>query len=502
LRKTTTAWLRRRQEFHPIFAAESPPAGLSGAAGAGEARAFTGRLTMPEQPAVPFPTALLTGRSPVLKVIGIVVLVLAFMVPLVVILDVIGERTDRRAGAIAEIGESWGQAQRVFGPVLIIPYREALTEADIAMKRQPVEREAHLLPDRYVIASRVEPELRRRGLFEAVVYRANLDVSGDFVVPDPAEWAPKGATILWDAARVMLDVRDRRSLSAGIALRWRDGRLIPFAPSRNESGLSALVPLSAATAGQPLEFAVSLVLKGSDTLGFLPLGRDTHVTATSTWSDPSFTGRYLPDTRTVTDKGFDAAWTVSYFARNYPQIMTYGVGIQSFAKNIDQSEFGFRLMSAVPAYQQAERSVKYGLLIIAGTFTTLFLFEVIQGLRIHIFQYGLVGLSLCIFYLLLVSLSEQVGFAAAYLAASTAVVGQILLYCHPAVGGMRGTAILGGLLALTYGALYQLMLLEDQALLIGAIGLFAALSAIMVVTRRIDWYAIGPRAPRPQADSA
>ena len=457
---------------------------------------------MPELPALPLPTAFLTGRSPILKVIGIVALVLGFMIPLVVILDVIGERADRRAGAIAEIGESWGQAQRVFGPVLAIPYREALTEADIAMKRQPSEREAHLLPDRYVISSRVDPELRRRGLFEAAVYRASLDVSGNFLVPDPAEWAPKGATILWDGARVMFDVRDRRSLSAGVALRWLDGQLISFAPSRNESGLSAPVPLSAASAGQPLEFGLSLTLKGSDTLTFLPLGRDTHVTATSTWPDPSFTGRFLPDTRTVAAGGFHAAWTVSYFARNYPQIVSSGAGIQSFAKSIDQSEFGFRLMSAVTAYQQAERSVKYGLLIIAGTFTTLFLFEIIRGLRIHIFQYGLVGLSLCVFYLLLVSLSEQVGFATAYIAASAAVVGQIVLYCYRAVGGLRGSAILGGLLALTYGALYQLLLLEDQALLVGAVGLFVALSAIMAVTRRIDWYALGPRAPRPEADSA
>ncbi|HEX2112982.1 MAG TPA: inner membrane CreD family protein [Alphaproteobacteria bacterium] len=127
---------------------------------------------MPDQPALLLPTGLLAGRSPVLKVAGSVGLVLAFMIPLALVQDVIGERAGRRAGAIAEIGESWGQAQRVFGPVLAIPYREALSETDVAMNRQPAEREAHLLPDRYVIASRVEPELRRRGLFEAALYRA------------------------------------------------------------------------------------------------------------------------------------------------------------------------------------------------------------------------------------------------------------------------------------------------------------------------------------------
>jgi inner membrane protein len=448
---------------------------------------------MPDQPASLPPVWLGAFRSPVLKVAAIVALILAFMVPLALVHNVIVEREARRAGAVAEIGDSWGRAQRVFGPVLAISYREALTEADIAMKRQPVEREAHFLPDRYVIASRIEPELRRRGLFEAAVYRAKLDVSGDFVVPDPSEWAPKDATILWDSARILLDVRDRRSLSAGVALRWADGRMLAFAPSRNTSGLSAPVPLTAASAGQPLDFSLALELKGSDTLAFLPLGRETHVTASSDWPDPSFIGRHLPDARTVSAAGFDAAWTVSYFARDYPQLVSSGAGIHSFSQAIDQSEFGIRLTSAVTAYQQAERAVKYGLLIIVGTFTTFFLFEILRGLRIHIFQYGLVGLSLCVFYLLLVSLSEQIGFGAAYLAASSAVIAQILLYCHHALGGMRGTALLGGLLALTYGALYELMLLEDRALLMGSIGLFAALSTIMLVTRRIDWYALRNR---------
>lgn len=439
------------------------------------------------------PPVLLSIRSPVLKVASIALLALAFLIPLALVRDVISEREGRRTGAVAEIGESWGRAQRVFGPVLAVSYREALTESDIAVKRPATEREAHILPDRYVVAARLDPELRRRGLFEAAVYRAKLDVSGDFVVPDPAGWAPKGATILWETARVMLDVRDRRSLSAGLALHWGDGQTLPFQPSRTENGLAVAVPLSAAGIGQPLGFAMTLELKGSDGLSFLPLGRETHVTASSQWPDPSFNGRHLPDIRTVSQNGFDATWTISYFARDYPQIVPSGAGINSFAGAIDESAFGIRLMSAVTAHQQAERAVKYGMLIIVGTFTTFFLFEIVRGLRIHIFQYGLVGLSLCVFYLLLVSLSEHIGFAAAYLTASVAVIGQILFYCHKVLGGPRGTVILGGLLVVTYGALYQLMLLEDQALLVGSVALFGALSAIMLVTRRIDWYALGSR---------
>ena len=461
---------------------------------------------MPDQPVLlsalwPFP-----GRSPVLKVVAIVTLVVAFIVPLVLIHGIIAEREGRRLEVGKEIGEAWGQAQRVFGPVLVIPYREAVA-AGFGVDRAPVDREIYVLPDRYVVAARLDPELRRRGLFEAVVYRAMIDVSGSFVVPDPSEWAPKGAEIRWDAARLLLDVRDRRSLDAGLAVQWSDGRMLAFAPSRHEAGLSAAMPLSAAAVGQAQDFALSLSLKGSDTLTFLPLGRDTQVTASSRWRDPSFMGRYLPDVRDVSDDGFTARWTVSYFARDFAQILTAG-DFRSLPPVLERAEFGTRLIPAVTAYQQAERAVKYGLLIIIGTFTTFFLFEIVRGLRIHIFQYGLVGLALCVFYLLLVSLSERIGFDGAYAAASLAVIGQVLLYCHRTVGGWRGTTILGGLLATTYAALHQLMRLEDQALLVGSIALFAALSAIMLVTRRIDWYALSARnaaaspAGRPASDSS
>ena len=374
--------------------------------------------------------------------------------------------------------------------MLVIPYREALSDAAIAANHLPIEREVYLLPDRYAIAARIDPEVRRRGLFETVVYRSALDISGSFVVPDPSEWAPKGAQVRWDAGRMLVDVRDRRSVDAGLAVRWSDGRMLAFVPSRRESGLITATPLSPASVGQAQDFALSVTLKGSEALTFLPLGRDTQVVASSTWRDPSFIGGHLPDARDVSDKGFSATWTVSYFARDFAQILGPG-DPRSPTPGIDRSEFGVRLVSAVTTYQQAERVVKYGLLIIVSTFTTFFLFETIRGLRIHIFQYGLVGLSLCVFYLLLVSLSEQVGFGPAYLTASVAVVIQLLLYCHRTVGGWRGTLLLGGLLTTTYAALYQLMLLEDQALLIGSIALFTALSAIMLVTRRIDWYVAG-----------
>ena len=448
---------------------------------------------MSDQPALPLPAGLAAFRSPILKVVAIVGLVLAFLIPLALVHDTIMEREGRRAGAVAEIGKSWGRAQRVFGPVLAISYQEALTSTDIEFKRPPTVREAHLLPDRYVVDSRIDPELRRRGLFEAAVYRTKLDVSGDFIIPDPATWAPQGATILWESrARA-----DRRTRPAQPVRRPRpalERREHAVLRAQREHERPQRVGCPDEGGRRPaLEFALALKLKGSDTLSFLPLGRDTHVTASSSWPDPSFVGSHLPDQRTVSPKGFDAAWTVSYFARDYPQIVASGAGINSFTQAIDKSEFGIRLASAVTAYQQAERAVKYGLLIIVGTFTTFFLFEILRGLRIHIFQYGLVGLSLCVFYLLLVSLSEQIGFGAAYLIAASAVIVQIVLYCHHALGGIRGTALLGSLLVATYGALYQLMLLEDQALLMGSIGLFAALSAIMLVTRRIDWYALRNR---------
>jgi inner membrane protein len=442
--------------------------------------------------------------SPALKVLAIVMLIVAFLLPVFLVYDVIGEREERYRSVVAEIGNSWGRPQQVTGPVLVVPFRVPAERRTDGTQPPPVERPLYILPDQYRINAAAVPETRKRGLFEAVVYTATLDLSGQFLIGDAATLAGPEATIDWASAFLYVGVADPRSIREGAALRWGTQDL-PFQPGAPGelgqvlgAGMTLRVPgLSAASAQTPIPFSTTLRLNGSERIDFLPLGRSNQVTASSPWPDPSFDGAFLPVRSSIGPQGFTADWELSYFGRGYPQAWVGGDG--SYLSAMSGSSFGVRFFQPVSAYQQTERSAKYGMLFIVFTFTLFFLFETVARLRIHVFQYALVGLSLCLFYLLLLSLAEQVGFAAAYALGAAAVVVQIVLYCRPVLGTWKRSLVLGALLAILYGILYALMQLEDLALLLGSIGLFLALSAVMITTRKIDWYAAGADTPPPVA---
>jgi inner membrane protein len=261
-------------------------------------------------------------------------------------------------------------------------------------------------------------------------------------------------------------------------------------------------------------FSFSIQLRGSETLQFVPVGADTRVKMTSNWQHPSFIGQFLPVSRTVADSGFKAEWRVNRFARNFPQVWTdenasfpsgnyqtasySGTDVtqrtdQSYHSDSRQTAniLGVSLLQPVDAYRESTRSAKYAILFLGLTFLTYFLLEVTLGAKVHAFQYLLVGLALCLFYLLLVSMSEFISFLQAYLIAAGATITLITAYTGAIVRTRRVpiTLGMGSLLSLLYVYLYVLLQLEDMALLFGAIGLFIILAAVMFVTRRIDWYA-------------
>jgi len=220
-------------------------------------------------------------------------------------------------------------------------------------------------------------------------------------------------------------------------------------------------------------------LNGSERLSFLPLGRETKVNVEAPWSSPSFFGAYLPAARSISDAVFDAAWQVSYLGRGYRQVWSQANNQTHFAESVGRSAFGVEFLQTVTPYRETERAVKYGILIIALTFVLYLMFEMVSGTTIHLLQYGAVGLALCVFYLLLLSLAEQIGFFWAYAASAAAVVGQTTAYT---LGAARrwGFALgfgagLGGL----YAFLYMLMQMESYSLLSGSAALFVVLSALM-----------------------
>jgi inner membrane protein len=253
-----------------------------------------------------------------------------------------------------------------------------------------------------------------------------------------------------------------------------------------EGGVRARVPgLADATGAIPFELVVTL--NGSHGLRFAPVGSSNDVTLSSTWPDPSFQGAFLPTQRDVSAKGFTARWQMSHYGRAYPPRWTALQAVP--AKDVTASLFGVDLVSVMDPYRYVERSIKYGVLVLVLAFTAFFLFETLGQSRIHPFQYSLVGVALCLFYLAELALSEIMPFGAAYWIGACAATLMISLYAAGVLGtGRRAFAAAGGLLTV-YGFLFVVLRLQDYSLLVGTAGLFAAVALVMYVTRRVDWYA-------------
>ena len=242
--------------------------------------------------------------------------------------------------------------------------------------------------------------------------------------------------------------------------------------------------------GSEVEFSIPLDFNGSDGVFFVPFGVQNEAALKSNWPDPAFRGAFLPAERSVRPDGFNATWRVSYYGRDYPQSWTSRGGNERFnVQSVTNSRFGANFLSILDAYRYVERSIKYGVLFLVLVFTTFFLFEVTARQKIHPFQYLMVGAALCLFYLLLLSISEFIGFSLAYLIAAVASTLLITWYCRFFLGGGVRTLMIGAGLAGVYTFLYITLRQQDYALLMGAIALFVVLAIVMYVTRKVDWYA-------------
>jgi inner membrane protein len=409
---------------------------------------------------------------------------------------VVTERSDRHETAVKEISNTWGAEQRLAGPVLTVPYLYIQSHRPGS---GPQEAQAFFLPDRLDITAKMVPEVRHRGIFEAIVYKAKLQVSGTFRRADFRELATTASEVLWDRAAVAVGVSDLRGTGGEPRLTWA-GSPVPFEPGTGgvPLGTGMHAPVAAAQ-GETIDFAFELEIAGSRSLRVTPLGRSTTAELAGSWPHPSFTGAYLPASHQLGPDGFQAKWTISHLGRAYPQSWTSlddnGGG---FAKAFTASQFGVGLVQPVDFYLVLERSVKYGLLAIVLIFASIFIFEVVAPLRVHPLQYGLVGCVLCVHYLLLISIAEIIGFSGAYLLAAGLSVGLIGLYVWRILGS-RGRALgLSAILVAVYLFLFVILRLEAYALLAGSLGLFMALGAIMYATRKIDWYAIGRAETHPR----
>ncbi len=430
-------------------------------------------------------------RSITLRLFALGFLVLLMLIPVSIVEDLVRERQERQGMAIQEVSAKWGYPQIIKGPVLTVPYVVLSKVWDAREQRHQTIRSthtAHFLPEDLEIQGSITPEVRYRGLYEVVVYRAKVTIRGAFSPPNFAEWNIS-ENIQWGEASLGMGLSDLRGIQQQVHLKWDEQRY-SFEPGLENdevirTGISARVPLG--RGGAPVKkstFSIDLQFNGSSSLSFIPLGKETRVKVTSRWPDPSFDGAFLPDAREIRAEGFSARWKVLHLNRSFPQ------QFRGEHKNIDASAFGVRLLMPVDQYVKNTRSVKYAVLFISLTFLVFFFLQILLGVRIHPVQFILIGLGLCIFYILLLSLSEHLGFKVAYLAASVAIVGLISVYSHFVMKRTRLTLLVGGLLALLYGFIYTIILLQDYALLMGSLGIFLVMAAVMVLSRKIDWYAI------------
>ncbi len=434
------------------------------------------------------------------KLFGILAIVLILLIPLSRIESTMRERLGRRNEAVADITSSWGEHQVLVGPLLVIPYRYTYkTFKDTVVKGEIKKTEvletgtgrAWFLPDELNIDGDIRPEKLHRGIYEAVVYRGNLKLSGHFSTPDFSALKIEDKQVLWQDAVIAMSVTDLRGTAEALQFSFGD-KSFRMAPGTNLDELATGVhtrigSLSKNLAGRP--FVLDMHFKGSGSLNFAPVGVQNTVKLSSPWRDPSFKGQFLPAERSITDQGFSALWKISYYGRSYPQSSAAAYP----ADQVRASLFGVSFYDAVDSYRNVERAIKYGILFLTLVFAVFFLFETLASLRIHPVQYILIGAAMCLFYLALLSLSEFIAFGGAYLIACTASILTVTLYSRAVLHGGKRTLLIGLELGAIYGFLYVALQLQDYSLLLGTVGLFAVLSVIMYATRNLDWYALESR---------
>lgn len=440
--------------------------------------------------------------SIIAKGLGITFIILILMIPTIRIHFLVKERSRRYEQAIAEVGSKWGAAQTISGPILTIPYiHTELVETNYsgnntqnpytaANRIVRTKRFAYFLPSDVRIQGTISPVERYRGIYKVLLYTTSVNVEGTFDYPDFERLGISESNILFEEAFLSIGIPDMRGLVKQVHVQWDDVELAAepgLTTGAISSGLA--VPVTLSGSENDYSFSFPLVINGSQALHFTPVGKQTNVTLTSEWPNPSFEGNFLPTEREISDKGFQAHWHVLHVNRNYPQ---QWIGDQY--NNIEfHSSFGVNLLAPVNGYASVSRSTKYAILFIVLTFVCFLLVELLRKQRIHPVQYTLVGFALVLFYALLLSLSEHLGFNLSYFIASAGIILMITLYTLTVFRNYLFTGIIGGALAVLYGFLYSLLQMEDYALLMGSVALFIVLGAFMYLTRNIDWYNLNKR---------
>lgn len=439
-------------------------------------------------------------ESVTVKLISIGILVILLLIPTAWILQIMEERQQRAETVMEEVYAKWSGSQTVAGPVLVVPYRQPVKSSapSDAASREVIDY-AFFLPSDLQVAGQLKPQVLHRGIFDVAVYESTLRLTAAFDAPDVGALGIATENVLWNEARIVAGISDLRGIAEPPVLKVGDTPL-SVEPS-NEIGFNFFSSGASSTAdrvtgstgvqaswkgAEAADFQgtvqLELALKGSNVMRFLPLGKTTALTLGGAWPDPSFEGEFLPVTRRISKDDFEASWKVLHFNRPFRQQWL------SKDQTLEAYDMSTRLVIPADQYQKSIRTAKYGILLILLSFTALFLVEISRKIRIHPFQYILIGVALIVYYTLLLSLSEYIGYNFAYVVATIATVILVSLYAKSFLKEFRLSVLFAGLLTLFYGFVFVIVQAQDFSLLIGSVGLFAVVAAIMYFSRSINWY--------------
>lgn len=435
-------------------------------------------------------------QSNTAKIIMVGLLTLILLIPLQYVKSLIFERAQRQEEVVQEINQKWGSNIYFYGPILKVPYtvyEETRVENEktkqVTYQRTPSTEYAYFFPDELKsnIDVNVDANSKKRSIYKSVVYTSKLNFKGSYSLPDFSSRKIEAENIQWDKCTVLIKTTNIKGIQGGVNIKLGDNTLA-FEPTAQLSKTSddsdlETVPMDLRELfkGTNTLFSLNVEYHGSETISIVPIGKQTEATMTSNWHSPSFKGNFLPKTGNAEGQSFPAHWNISYLNRPFAQ--------QYFGALPDLQDYTFDTGFIIPVdeYQQSERAAKYGFLVIGLTFLVFFLIQTISKVSIHIFQYGMIGLALIMFYTLLISITEHSSFMLGYIIAAVAVVVMIGLYSVSILKNVKFPLFIAISLSALYSFIYVIIQLEDYALLVGSIGLFFILGAIMYFSRKIDW---------------
>lgn len=435
-------------------------------------------------------------QSNTAKIIMVGILTLILLIPLEFVKNLITERAQRQEEVISEINDKWGENIFLYGPILKIPYtfyEETLSINEITKEtvkqKKAFTHYAYFFPEELKAKSNVTTKVLNRNNYESVVFSSKMKFEGNYIYPDFSSKNIANEDIQWDKATILIQTTNLKSIKDEVKINFGNTNLTfePVYNSNSKNTTEALetgyIDLEKILTDGKTAFNFDVSYNGSQQIKIMPIGKTTQVHMESNWASPSFTGNFLPDDKTkqISDSGFVANWKIMHINRAFAQ--------QTFGSLPDLSQYAFGVDFVIPVnqYQQNERASKYGFLVIGLTFLIFFLIQSISKIKIHIFQYSMIGLALIMFYTLLISITEHSSFMKAYIIAGIAVITLITLYSISILKNRKFPMLIAASLSSLYTFLYVIIQLENYALLVGSIGLFAILAAVMYFSRKIDW---------------